>query len=169
MKAIFLACLFPVLLCGCATTLGVALAADAKLKCLTEPDAGSVPDRTRGEFPFRILYVNQGVRGSIDDTRICQFQRRQCFGGGAWDNVWSDAYASGSKHLVIPPGADGRRYIVRLQNSCELLMRGYDLPTTASVYLAEGTEPSLKAGKIILGITGEDGPETVRVEKRDDP
>lgn len=167
MRAI-LACLLPILLCGCATTLGAALAADAKLRCLAEPDTQRPPENARGEFPFRVLYGNQGVSGSIDDTRICQFQRRECV-GGAWNDVWSDTYASGRKHLVIPSGADGRRYIVRLQNSCELLMQGYDLPETASVYLAEGSGPSLKASKAIIGVEGEAGPEMIRVERRNDP
>ena len=166
---ILIACVITAALSGCATTISTALTVDSKLKCLTEPDEEEVPVRTRGEFPFRLTYVNRGVQGSIEDTRVCQFKERKCFGGGAWQNIWQDTYASGRKELVIPPGADGRRYIVLLKNSCDLLMDGGSLPDEVSIYLAKGTDSSVAIDRAVIEKHGDVGPEMVRVEQLNGP
>ena len=166
---ILIACVMTAALSSCATTISTALAVDSKLKCLTELDDEGIPAKPRGEFPFRITYVNHGVHGSIEDTRVCQFKERKCFGGGVWQNIWHDTYASGREKLVIPPAADGRRYIVLLKNSCDLLMDGGTLPDEVSIYLAKGTDSSVAIDRLIIKRHGDIGPEIVRVEQRDGP
>lgn len=164
---ILIACVITAAVSGCATTISTALTVDSKLKCLTEPDDEGVPSRTRGEFPFRITYVNQGVQGTIEDTRVCQLKERKCLGGGVWQNIWQDTYASGREKLVIPPAADGRRYIVLLKNNCDQLMDGGTLPDEVSVYLAKDADSSIAIDRLIIKKHGDTGPEIVRVEPRD--
>jgi hypothetical protein len=107
------------------------LAVNAKLECLGPPPA------VEGKFPFRITYVNHGVRGVIEDTRICKLEARECTGGG-WEEYWEDSYASGRQWLVIPPGADGRRYMVVPHGACRELMADSRPPNTFTVFLLEG-------------------------------
>lgn len=162
-------CVIAAALSGCVTTVSTALAVDSKIKCLTQSDDEGVPARVRGEFPFRLTYVNRGVHGNIEDTRVCQLKERKCFSGGVWQNIWQDTYASGREELVIPPAADGRRYIVLLKNSCDLLMDGGSLSDEVSIYLAKGTDSSVAIDRAVIENHGDIGPEMVRVEQRDGP
>lgn len=57
---------FVVLVLGTMSGCTAVLAVNSKLECLVPPSAAE------GKFPFRITYVNDGVRGVIEDTRICK-------------------------------------------------------------------------------------------------
>lgn len=116
-------------LCGCTALLAV----NSKLECL------SPPSPAEGKFPFRITYVNHGVRRLIEDTRICKLEESVCV-GGSWEKYWEDGYASGRRRLVVPPGADGRSYMLVPHGSCRDLMAGAKPPSTLTVFLLEGEE-----------------------------
>ena len=109
------------------------LAVNSKLECLAPPPAAE------GRFPFRITYANQGVRGVIEDTRICKLEAHEC-AGGSWKEYWQDSYASGRQQLVIPPASDGRRYMVVPHGACHELMAGSRPPETFTVFLLDGAE-----------------------------
>lgn len=104
---------------GCAAT----LALDAKLQCMAEPEPPT-PGRTRGEFPFRVVYRENGVEKTITDTKICELKRLGCNVSGR-QTSWHEALKSGRTQIPLASfSSDG--YVEQFSVSsytCSTLMK----------------------------------------------
>ena len=119
-RASGLAAFLALSLSGCITAIMATAALDAKLQCLSDPNDNPEPPRKRGEFPFRVVYEDAGVRHAIEDTQICQYKKRSCTIYGR-DEIWESKLASDKAAIVIRQVDRNEAYLASL-GSCRQMM-----------------------------------------------